>query len=150
MATREDRRPVRAGLLGAALALGVAAAPAAAAPFGLEKAGWTLITASEDTYVYMRAAEAVGSGVRRVWTAYDSDNARQRQGFAFRSVESLSEFDCRRNLTRVVEELFHAGAGLTGSTWKQPNFVPTEWAAPTPGSVGAVRMAFACRALTDA
>jgi hypothetical protein len=138
--------------MGAALALALAWPPAAHAQSGpshamLQKAGWTLITASEDTYVYMRAAERAGSGVRRVWTAYDSEVQRQRLGFSFQSVESLSEFDCRRNVSRVVEERFHAGRGLTGQTWSAPNFVPTPWAAPTPGSVGAIRMAFACRAL---
>jgi hypothetical protein len=140
----------------AALALLLSGAPAAAipapapTPFGLEKAGWTLITASEDTYVYMRPAQPTASGVRRVWTAYDSDSSRDRQGFSFRSVESLSEFDCRKNLTRVVEELFHAGPGLTGPTWRMPNFIPTDWAVPAPGSVGAIRMAFACKTLADA
>src|SRR5262245_3283614 len=94
------------GLL--ALAGALAGGARAAEPFGpshqmLQKAGWTLITASEDTYVYMRAAERGGSGLRRVWTAYDSDVARLRQTFSFRSVESLGEFDCRRNVSRIVE-----------------------------------------------
>jgi hypothetical protein len=150
MRTRSKPSTMRLGATALAAALGCASIAGAATPFGLEKSGWTLITASEDTYVYMRPAERASSGMRRVWTAYDSDNARQRQGFNFRSVESLSEFDCRKNLTRVVDELFHAGPGLTGVTWKMPNFIPTDWAAPAPGSVGAVRMAFACRTLTDA
>ena len=150
MRMRRTTSTVRLTAIALVASLALASAADAAEPFGLEKAGWTLITASEDTYVYMRAAERTSTGLRRVWTAYDSDSARQRQGFNFRSVESLSEYDCRKNLTRVVDELFHAGPALTGVTWKMPNFIPTPWAAPTPGSVGAVRMAFACKALTDA
>jgi hypothetical protein len=119
------------------------------APLELEKAGWTLITASEDTWVFMKAAERLEGGVRRVWTAYDSETVRDRMGFAFRSVESLSEYDCRKKVTRVVEERFHAQPALHGEPWYAPNFIPTPWASPTPGSVGAVRMAFACQALSD-
>lgn len=118
-------------------------------PFGLEKAGWTLVTASDETYVYMRAAPNRGDDVRRVWTAYDSALPRERQGFRFHSVESLGEFDCRRRVSRIVEERFHGQPGLTGPKWRAPDFKPTPWVAPTPESVGAVRMAFACRALTD-
>ena len=39
----------------AALILSIlTAGPALAAPFGLERDGWTLITASDDTWVFMR------------------------------------------------------------------------------------------------
>lgn len=138
--------------LGALLALGLATAASAQdvppTP-DLEKSGWTLITASDDTYVYMRPAKAGARDVRRVWTAYDSHKLLKRDGFAFRSVQSLGEFDCRRQVSRVVEELYHDRTGLKGRSWRSPKFVATPWAAPTPDSVGAVRMAFACRALTD-
>jgi len=137
--------------LGALLALGLAAAAAAQdgppTP-GLEKAGWTLVTASDDTWVYMRPAGALGGELRRVWTAYDSASARQRDGFAFRSVRSLGEYDCRRRVSRVVDEFYHDGTGLTGRSWRSPMFRATPWAAPAPDSVGAVRMAYACRVLT--
>jgi hypothetical protein len=33
---------------------------------------------------------------------------------------------------------------LTGETWVQPNFIPTQWAMPAAGSVGEARMDFAC------
>jgi len=140
-------RPAWAAVL-LALAAGVAAT-AQSAPFGLEKDGWTLITASESTYVYMRPAGTAAGGVRRAWTAYDSEQPRDRQGFSFRSVQSLGEFDCRRKLSRVIEETFHAAPQLQGEVWRQPDFIPTDWAAPAPGSVGAIRMAFACKALVD-
>lgn len=136
----------------AALALG---APAAAAEPGywpaptLEKAGWTLITASDDVFVFMRAAPAAETGLRRAWTAYDAAAPRQRDGFTFRSVESLSEFDCRRGVTRVVEEIYHDAPALGGQSWRSPKFIATPWAKPEAGSVGAVRMAFACKALSD-
>ncbi len=115
----------------------------------LEKAGWTLVTASEDVYVYMRVAETAETGLRRVWTAYDSEGPRDRDGFTFRSVKSLGEYDCKRNVSRVVDETYHDAPALTGNTWHSPKFIPTPWAKPEPGSVGALRMAFACRALRD-
>ncbi len=132
-------------------AVTLALAPAAPTPkaFGLEKSGWTLVTASEDTFVYMKAATGLEKGVRRVWTAYDSDTAKLRETFAFRSVESLAEFDCGRRLSRVVDETFHAAPGLTGLTWKMPDFIPTPWVAPAPESIGAIRMAYACRTLSE-
>lgn len=137
-----------------ALSLGLAAGPGraqiATGPLELEKAGWTLITASDDTWVFMKPADRGRSGgVRRVWTAYDSEKVRDRQGFAFHSVESLGEFDCQKQLSRIVEERFHEHPALKGQTWQAPNFIPTPWAAPAPGSVGAVRMAFACKALSE-
>lgn len=114
---------------------------------GLEKAGWTLVTASDNTWVYMRTAGSAAGDMRRVWTAYDSAGALKRDGFSFRSVRSLGEYDCRRRLSRVVDEFYHDGAGLTGRTWRSPMFRATPWAAAEPNSVGAVRMAFACRVL---
>lgn len=131
-----------------ALSILAAATPALAAPFGLEKAGWTLVTASDDTWVFMRHHADGDDGVRKAWTAYDSDKPLQRDGFDFRSVESLGEFDCRKGLSRVVDEIFHDGPGLAGRSWRSPKFRVTPWAAPAPESVGAVRMAFACRAIT--
>ena len=130
------------------LALAAPTAPAAKA-FGLEKSGWTLVTASDDTFVYMKAAASPEKGVRRVWTAYDSDITKMRETFAFRSVESLAEFDCGRRLSRVVDETFHAAPGLTGQTWKMPDFVATPWVSPAPDSIGAIRMAYACRTLSE-
>ena len=124
----------------------VLAGPAVAESPALEKAGWTLVTASEDVHVYMRAENARGD-VRRVWTAYDAASPRQRDGFTFQSVRSLGEFDCKKRLSRVVDEFFHDAPGLKGKSWKSPQFMVTPWAAPEPDSVGAIRMAFACRAL---
>jgi|GEM_PF-3010667 len=134
----------------AALLLSIlVAAPAAAAPFGLERAGWTLITASDDTWVFMRHQANGAGGLRQAWTAYDSEKPLERDGFAFRSVESLGEFDCRRGVSRVIDEIFHDQPGLKGKSWRSPKFQATPWAAPAPQSVGAVRMAFACKALSE-
>lgn len=146
-------RPRRPPLASLVAALAVCAAPAAATPDtpptpGLEKAGWTLVTASEGTWVYMRLADSPGGQLRRLWTAYDSEREHERDGFRFRSVKSLGEFDCRRRLSRVVDEFYHDGAGLTGRSWRSPMFRATPWAAPAADSVGAVRMAYACRTLT--
>jgi len=128
---------------------GMAWSEASGGPYPLEKAGWTLITASDDTYVYMKPATKLSGGLRRVWTAYDSERRLNRLGFSFMSVVSLGEFDCRRRVSRVVEETFHDERSLKGRSWQAPNFIPTPWAAPAPDSVGAIRMAFACRALND-
>ena len=85
-----------------------------------------------------------GGPVRQLWTAYDSERPRDRMGFSFRSVASLGEYDCKRRVTRVIRESFHASQGLTGEIWVQPNFIPTDWAAPAAGTVGEQRMDFAC------
>lgn len=118
-------------------------------PTAMEKSGWTLVTASEDVMVYMRMAPPGAAGIRRIWTAYDAAGPRDRDGFTFRSVRSLGEFDCRKRLTRVVEETYHDAPALSGKSWQSPKFIPTPWAKPAPGSVGDLRMAFACRALND-
>jgi len=140
----------------AGLAVGMAALLGGFAPTldlpgstALEKSGWTLVTASDDTNVYMRAAAKGQAGLRRVWTAYDASRTLRRDGFSFRSVRSLGEYDCQKRVSRVVGETFHASPALAGKFWQSPKFVPTPWASPTPESVGAIRMAFACRALTD-
>ena len=135
---------------GAALALLATAAPAApAAPAALERAGWTLVTSSDDTLVYMKPAPspAPGAGkLRRVWTAYDSARDLRRGGLTFRSVKSLGEFDCARRMSRVLEETFHEAPALQSEGRKIPGWIPTDWQPVEPGSVGAVRMAYACEA----
>lgn len=147
------RSPVRLAafllLLAGLAASGTTRAQDRAPSVHLQKAGWTLVTASEDVFVYMRAATAGQAGLRRVWTAYDSAGPRIRDGFTFRSVRSLGEYDCRRRLSRVIHETFHDAPGLAGRSWQSPKFIPTPWAAAEPESVGALRMAFACRALND-
>jgi hypothetical protein len=112
----------------------------------LEKAGWTYIGLSDDVLVYMKKARpAVGeSGVRRVLTAYETLTPRDREGFTFRSVQSLSEYDCKAMRTRVVAETFFASPGLKGKTWAMPDFVPTPWAPAAQGSIGELRYSFAC------
>ncbi len=145
------RRWVIAGFAVGATALLGGFAPTLDLPgsTALEQSGWTLVTASDDTNVYMRAATTGQAGLRRVWTAYDAARTLKRDGFSFRSVRSLGEYDCRKRVSRVVEETFHGSPALTGKSWQSPKFIPTPWAAPVPESVGAIRMAFACRALDD-
>jgi hypothetical protein len=145
-------KPARA--TGVALTFALAAtAPTAAQDrlpaTAMEKAGWTLITASEDVFVYMRAAEKAQGGLRRAWTAYDAGSPRNRDGFVFRSVKSLGDFDCRKNISRVVYDTYHDSPALSGKSWHSPKFIPTPWAMPEPGSVGALRMAFVCKALNE-
>lgn len=107
--------------------------------------GWRYISFSDDTAVYMKRSDAPAeTGVRQVWTAYDSSKARDRMGFKFMSVASLGEYDCQKGVSRVVRETFHRRRGLTGEAWVQPNFIPTQWASPGAGTVGEQRLAFAC------
>jgi hypothetical protein len=112
----------------------------------LEKDGWRFVSYSDGTSVYMKKPEALQlkAPVRQIWTAYDSEMLRDRMGFAFMSVASLGEYDCQKRVSRVVRETFHSMRGLTGETWVQPNFIPTQWAPPAQGSVGEARMDFAC------
>jgi len=146
-----DLRQLGAAVMALAMATPASAQALADTPPtpGLEKAGWTLITASENTWVYMRPAGSAAGDLRRVWTAYDSGGPLKRDGFSFRSVRSLGEYDCRRKVSRVLDEFYHDGAGLTGRTWRSPMFRATPWAPAEPHSVGAVRMAFACRTLVE-
>ncbi|HEV2532583.1 surface-adhesin E family protein [Phenylobacterium sp.] len=124
--------------------LGGAAWAAETPPGPLEQDGWTLITASEQTLVYMKPAPSPDRALKRAWTAYDSAIKRDRSGFTFMSVQALGEFDCRRKSARVLDETFHDGRALQGRSWKMPGFVPTPWAPVAPDSVGAVRLAFVC------
>lgn len=118
--------------------------PTAQAATPLEKQGWTLVTSSEQTLVYMKPATVTAEGLKRVWTAYDSDLKRRRGGFEFMSVQSLGEFDCQKRLSRVVAETFHEEKGLRGVEHPTPDMLPTDWAPAQPGSVGEIRMAFVC------
>ena len=137
------RLPVLA--LVASLAASAAGAGEVVSPKGPihEKDGWRFVSYSDGTSVYMKRAPARGA-VKQVWTAYDSERPRDRMGFSFMSVASLGEYDCHKRVSRVVRETFHAMRGLTGQTWVQPNFIPTDWATPGEGTVGEARMEFAC------
>lgn len=146
--TSVTTRMVKLGSAAAALLIAGGASAEMRPPSAeLGKAGWTLVTASDDTYVYMRSAGEITGDVRRVWTAYDATAPLQRDGFTFRSVRSLGEFDCRRRMTRIIDEFYHDGSALQGHSWRSPMFQVTPWATPAAESVGAIRMAFACRAL---
>ena len=111
----------------------------------MERAGWTFIALSDDTLVYMKDAAQPSGATRQVWTAYETLKPRDREGFAFRSVESLGEYDCGEGRTRVLRETFYDGPSLAGRTWQAPDFEVTEWAQPGTGSIGELRIAFACR-----
>lgn len=139
------RAAARLIALAAAVALAAPAGAAQAQRDPLEKAGWTLVTSSDDTLVYMKPAPSTaGDKLRRVWTAYDSARPLQRGGLTFRSVKSLGEFDCGKKLSRVLEETFHEAPGLQSEGRKIAGWVPTDWQPVEPGSVGAIRMAYAC------
>ena len=133
-------------MLTAALALALlAAAPADAERRILEKAGWTYIGLSDDVLVYMkRDDKPVDGALRRVLTLYETLSPRERMGFTFRSVRSLSEYDCKSATSRVIGETFFAQPALKGQTWVQPDFKPTPWAEAAEGSIGALRYSFAC------
>jgi hypothetical protein len=136
----------RRSIISCAALLMLSACTTTAPQVDLAQAGWTYVTASQDAQLFMKPdAERGPPEARRVWTAYELETARDRQGFEFRSVQSLGEYDCTRRRTRVIDETFHAAPGLTGKTWKQPDFTPTDWAEAAPESVGEIRMDFACQ-----
>jgi hypothetical protein len=112
----------------------------------LEKAGWTYIGVSDDVLIYMKDAIPAGAGgARRVVTAYEALSPRDREGFAFRSVESLSEFDCDNGRSRIIRETFYEQPALKGQRWSKPESVSSDWTDTVEGSIGMLRIAFACR-----
>ena len=112
----------------------------------LERAGWTYIGMSEGVLIYMKDAIAAGDsgGARRVVTAYESLGTRDREGFSFRSVESLGEFDCVNGRSRILKETYYEQPSLKGQTLAKAD-AATEWTEAVEGSVGMLRIAFACR-----
>ena len=143
-----------AAALGALISVTAATVPQAAAPRlvvdpekkSLEKSGWTYIGMADGTLVYMRDAVPGSSGpARRVLTAYETFSPQDREGFAFRSVQSLGEFDCQSGRSRVMHETFYAEPALKGRTFSKPDTAEPEWNDVIEGSVGIMRIAFACR-----
>ncbi|HET9160655.1 MAG TPA: surface-adhesin E family protein, partial [Caulobacteraceae bacterium] len=116
-----------AAALGAIVALS-AAAPQAAPRFvvdpekpTLERSGWTYIGMADGVLIYMRDAVPGSSGhARRVLTAYETLQPQDREGFAFRSVKSLGEFDCENGRSRVLHETFYAGPEMQGQSMNGP------------------------------
>jgi len=142
-----------AAALGAIVALS-AVAPQAATPRlvvdpetkSLEKSGWTYIGMADGTLIYMRDAVPGSSGqAKRVLTAYETLSPQDREGFTFRSVQSIGEFDCESGRSRVMHETFYADTGLKGQTFSKPDKANPEWSDVIEGSVGLMRIAFACR-----
>src|SRR5262245_3514973 len=99
-----------------AFALGATTAPHAATSKlvldpekkAMEKHGWTYIGMADGTLIYMKDAvpgSATG-GAKRVLTAYETLSPQDHDGFTFRSVQSLGEFDCENGRTRVLRETF--------------------------------------------
>jgi len=133
---------VPASLIIAALA-GLAP-PAFAQLEGPPRPGWTFLALSDDTLVYVKADPPSGA-IRKVWTMYELPMPREREGVTFRSVKSLGEFDCTQGLTRTVEEAYYAQAGVEGSPHDKPPIAPTPWVKPSEGSVGEMKLEFACK-----
>ena len=131
-------------IIGLALAAAIAAAQDAPVD-ELAKDGWTFVALSDETRVYMKHTQPKATGtVRRVWTAYDSAKTRERNGYAFLSVQSLGEYDCPAKTSRVLEEAFFAGSALKGERRDINPAEPTPWQPHAEGSVGEIRFEFAC------
>jgi hypothetical protein len=143
-----------AAALGAIVALSAVSVPQAATPRlvvdpekkSLEKSGWTYLGMADGTLIYMRdAVPGSSSEGRRVLTAYETFSPQDRDGFAFRSVQSLGEFDCQSGRSRVIHETFYSESSLKGQTFSKPDIANPEWNQAIEGSVGIMRIAFACR-----
>ena len=109
------------------------------------KPGWTFLALSDDTLVYVKHHPPAGS-IRRVWTLYDLPSKREREGVTFMSVASLGEFNCAEQTTRTVEESYYALPGMAGAPHARPPIMPTPWVKPDEGSIGALKLEFACTA----
>lgn len=141
--TAAPTRAVVAALLTAAVLVPAATAQVLLMP---QKPGWTYLTFSDDTHVYVKDAVATPTGaIRKVWTLYDLPEKNEREGHVFMSVASLGEFDCERKTTRTIEEAYYEQPGMTGKPIERPPIVPTPWVEPSEGSVGAMKLEFACR-----
>jgi hypothetical protein len=112
----------------------------------LEKSGWTYIGMSDGVLIYMKdAVPGSASGSRRVLTAYETLSPQDRDGFAFRSVQSLGEFDCQKGRSRVLTETYYEQPSLRGKTLAKAEEGEPEWNEVIEGSVGLMRIVFACR-----
>jgi len=122
-----------------------AAIPAAAqvSQGAMKQEGWSFLSEVNGDQLYMKADGAGPSGARLVWTAYDLQDSRDREGFSFTSVASLAEYDCAKRQSRIVRETFHEKSGLKGKTWSMADFKPTEWAESV-NSTAEMKMDFAC------
>jgi len=137
-----------------ALMTGFAGAPALAMPQretpkfeegrDLTAQGWTSVTDRDDTTVYMRRILASSSAPALAWTLYDLGAEREHDGFTFKSVASLSEFDCAKRRSRVITETFFAGSAGQGKAFKHEE--PTDWLDHSDGSVGYSKLMFVCPA----
>lgn len=139
-------------LAAALVALAAGPAPAATARMTadpekkvLERSGYTFIGYSDGLLIFMKDVPGASNGVHRVITAYESLTPLEHEGFAFRSVESLGEFDCAKGRTRVLRETFYEKPSLQGQTAGAPEKLDAEWADGVAGQVGLLRVAFACR-----
>jgi hypothetical protein len=132
----------------ALLLLSTAASGAFGQPSPFEppaKPGWTFLALSDDTLVYVKHHPASGA-IRRVWTLYDLPSKREREGVSFMSVASLGEFNCAEQTTRTVEESYYERSGMAGTPISRPPIEPTPWVKPDEGSIGALKLDFACAA----
>lgn len=114
----------------------------------MEKHGWTYIGMADGTLIYMRDAVpgSAADGAKRVLTAYEALTPQDQDGFTFRSVQSLGEFDCENGRTRVLRETYFKEASLKGETFIKPDAsADPEWSDVIEGSVGLMRIVFACR-----
>jgi hypothetical protein len=142
-----------AAALGAIVALSATAALQAAPRFvtdpekkSLERAGWTYIGMADGTLVYMRDAVPGSAGhAKRVLTAYETLTPQDREGFQFRSVQSLGEFDCDSGRSRVIRETYYAEPDMKGQSVAKPDDPNPEWNDVIEGSVGLMRIMYACR-----
>ena len=146
MNVRRFRQSLGCGLILALLApaAGAVVPPSPGAFEAPARPGWTFLALSDDTLVYVKDAPASGA-IRKVWTLYDLPTKRERDGVIIMSVASLGEYDCAEMTSRTVEEAYHEQPGLAGVAHVRPPIEPTGWERPSRGSIGAMKIDFACR-----
>jgi hypothetical protein len=107
----------------------------------LDTGGWvtTSISADERTATFRRPPEHKPDGAVVMWERFERrDEARGE----WRSLVSLSEFDCLEGRARTLQETTYSQPNLTGRS--STASMPGTWTYPIPGSMMETSMRLAC------
>lgn len=134
-----------------AMVLG-AAAPAVAQPDprsdetrawvqSLDADGWirSSVSVDERTVSFRKPPEPRPEGMMVMWERFERRDEVQGQ---WRSLVALSEFDCREQRTRTLQETTYSEPNLGGHAATAA--MPGDWSYPIPGSIMETSMRIAC------